>query len=126
MMEKQVYFEVYLSVANGTPGLKKRQRRPKNGPKANDVVTEGDSENELVIHSSDNRRWTFDASSALERDDWVRAIQEEIHTGISQQSSNAAAAKHGTQSVVDKSMVVRCIGAVPGNDRCADCQSPSK
>ncbi|GAU88983.1 hypothetical protein RvY_01586-2 [Ramazzottius varieornatus] len=110
---------------NGTPGLKKRQKRAKNGPKANDVVTEGESEYEFVIHSSDNRRWTFDASNALERDEWVRAIQEEIHNGISQQTTNAGAAKHGTQSVVDKSMVVRCIGAVSGNDRCADCQAPN-
>ncbi|OQV18833.1 Arf-GAP with GTPase, ANK repeat and PH domain-containing protein 3 [Hypsibius exemplaris] len=106
----------------GTPGLKKRQKKLKS-LKLTDSG-DGDSDFEFVIHSLDNDRWCFDASSAPERDEWVRAIEEEIHNSFSQQTSQPQAAKHGTQAVVDKTKVMLCVAGVPGNDRCADCQAP--
>lgn len=109
----------------GTPGVKKRQRRLRNGFKKEDGG-DADSEYEFLIHSLDNHQWIFDASSASERDEWVRALQEEIHNSFSERTSNLPTSKHGAQPMADKATVVQTVRSVPGNDRCADCQAQGK
>uniref|UniRef100_A0A914C6H9 Uncharacterized protein n=1 Tax=Acrobeloides nanus TaxID=290746 RepID=A0A914C6H9_9BILA len=96
---------------------KRGHRRLGSGLKNGD---DGEEETEFEIITYDQKRWEFSAASVEERDEWVALIEEQIEKSLQsqlsqkQQQSNRA---HGDKAEV------QALRDLPGNDRCADCNS---
>lgn len=107
-----------------TPNVKKRHRRIKsNGVKSNQDCEDPDVF-EFHIVSLDNKQWFFEAASAEERDDWVTAIEQQILNSLQGNESNKA--KGQVSSAVDVQAMRVVKNDIPGNNRCVDCDAPSK
>ena len=65
---------------------------------------------ELVIVSLDSRQWQFQVCSQEEGEEWVSAIQLQIHSSL-----------RGTPAWKTHNSETECLRKVPGNDYCADC-----
>ena len=65
---------------------------------------------ELVIVSLDSRQWQFQLCSQEEGEEWVSAIQHQIHVSL---QGSAAWKSHASET--------SCLRSVPGNQTCADC-----
>ena len=122
-----------------TPNVKKRHQ--KKGVKSNGVKTsstsvysdngalnnDGETGETFEFHivSLDNKQWHFEAGSAEDRDEWVSAIEQQILSSLQGIESSKAKSGHSA-SVVDLAAMKAIKSDIPGNDKCVDCDAPSK
>ncbi|CAK9304505.1 unnamed protein product [Gordionus sp. m RMFG-2023] len=124
-------------VCNSTPMLKKKHRRNKSG--------ENGENYDFIIVSLDNKQWHFDASSAAERQSWVRCVEAQILNWLSQDHSRqgpfnnlynpnnseilALDSDFGSVQAFNKLKSAESLEAiksgVAGNLFCVDCETPN-
>ncbi|KAG5674558.1 hypothetical protein PVAND_004515 [Polypedilum vanderplanki] len=103
-----------------TPNVKKRHRRMKSSSLKNNDIEDPDGF-EFYIVSLDNKQWHFEAASAVDRDEWVLIIEQEIFKSLTGNESS----KSKTQNPNDVAQLITNIKTeVPGNSFCVDCDSP--
>ena len=88
-----------------TPKRKRHRLSEESGPETSSLF-------ELVIVSLDSRQWQFQLCSQEEGEEWVTAIQKQIHSSL-RGSPSAWTAGGNTETDV--------LRSVAGNDECADC-----
>lgn len=91
-------------------------------------------ETHFTIVSLDSKEWRFDADTAVDRTEWVAAIEQQIRSSLQgmqseRQQKLAKDQRTGQTSsgerIADEE-TLRSIRNVPGNDFCADCHTPSE
>ncbi|XP_076324543.1 centaurin-gamma-1A-like isoform X2 [Tachypleus tridentatus] len=113
-------------VPNTNPSLgklnaKKWHRRMKSDGSRNIKVMDGSGGYQFVIVSIDNKQWQFEASSVEEREQWIKAIEQQILSSLQRIQSTKAKSRSTIQ--VDISLLQAIRSDVPGNSQCADCDA---
>ncbi|XP_022235259.1 centaurin-gamma-1A-like [Limulus polyphemus] len=118
---------LYLPNTNpllGKLNVKKWHRRMKSdGPRNIETMDDSGGGYEFVIVSIDNKQWQFEASSAQEREGWIKAIEQQILSSLQRIESTKAKSRPNIQ--VDISLLQAIRNNVPGNSQCVDCDAPS-
>ena len=83
---------------------------------------------EFHIVSLDNKQWFFEAGSSEERDEWVTAIEQQILNSLqgNEISKGGQGGSSSINSVMNAEAIKTIKNDVPGNNRCVDCDAPSK
>ena len=105
-----------------TPGTKKRNRRRTESVNGREHCEVEPFEFQIVCLNE--KVWQFEAGSASDRDDWVRAIELQILTSLQANMSNKAVTRTST-STSDKHKVAKLKCDTKGNSKCVDCDSPN-
>lgn len=100
-----------------TPNVKKRHRRVKSSGVKNSEYDDNDGF-EFYIVSLDNKQWHFDATSCEERDEWVRAIEQQILNSLQHNESTKI-----KSNPVETAAIQSIKNRVPGNTACVDCEA---
>jgi Arf-GAP/GTPase/ANK repeat/PH domain-containing protein 1/3 len=115
---------------SGKTPKRKRHRLSDDGGSEAAVAAAGSSSNnssmfELVIVSLESRQWQFQLCSQEEGEEWVAAIQQQIHTSLKAGSCHRPAAPTASWQQLSSSNSVDELRQLPGNDACADCGAPA-
>jgi GAF domain-containing protein len=116
--------------AGGKTPKRKRHRLSDEGGTALTAAGEGgtaaaaSSMFELVIVSLESRQWQFQLCSQEEGEEWVAAIEQQIHTSL-KAGSTSTWLREGGSSAAAASAATDDLRQLPGNSVCADCGAPS-
>jgi Arf-GAP/GTPase/ANK repeat/PH domain-containing protein 1/3 len=117
--------------AGGKTPKRKRHRLSDEGGTALTAAGEGgtaaaaSSMFELVIVSLESRQWQFQLCSQEEGEEWVAAIEQQIHTSLKAGCSTSTWLREGNSSAAAASAATDDLRQLPGNSVCADCGAPS-
>jgi len=73
----------------------------------------------------DGKTWDFECHTTEERDEWVKAIEDQIMKAFQDRPTSPLDDKESCRTPPDGMSVQDKLMSVPGNDKCADCGAPN-